>query len=218
MFAFGEAGIYIVVRLDGIFTSPAEMIGSEGTNVFYDYVYIDALKASIDIFQKYPNTLGFLVRASSNPYALTYSKSMIRDLKDYIEEKGYRAIPVGALNVGFTADRLAAAEYLNCGEMHHFADFFALLFTIEEQLGCDNMIEMLQTRLVDDWRGYSVPSYIHYGCPANKSVDFTQVQVLYNNDTTKVFSGGVVHDLIANSGNSFDAGEFLALFQSLFTI
>jgi hypothetical protein len=199
MNAFRDAGIYVFIQLNGLSTRRTEI----GDLMSYGVTYSDVLRASIDTFQKYSNTLGFLIRAGDSvedARNLPYEKSSVRGLKDYIEEKGYRKIPVGMGRMGPNISRLAIADYLNCGEMSHSIDFIALASW------CDDMIQQLQSRLVDDWRGYSVPTYIHYGCPASKPVDFKQVPVLYNNITTAVFSGGVVHDWIDSWSSGVDAG------------
>jgi hypothetical protein len=156
MNAFRDAGIYVLVRLDGYLTPAVEMTSSRK---YLDYTFHDTLKGTIDIFQRYPNTLGFLIVIPEKDSIMPYKKSLVGEMKDHIEEKSYMKIPVGgALSQDHFVDR-AVADYLNCGEARHSADFVALAFLFTEELGCDNMIEMLQTKLVVDWRGYSIPSY-----------------------------------------------------------
>jgi 1,3-beta-glucanosyltransferase GAS1 len=93
-----DAGIYVLFILNnGLPTRYLE----EGKIVFpTDYTAVEHLESLIYILHKYSSTLGFLVGFSeaSTPSAPRF-KSWVRDLKKYIREKGYRAIPVGVFPI-----------------------------------------------------------------------------------------------------------------------
>jgi hypothetical protein len=89
-----DAGIYVLFQLNGRVKEAYTLNGIP--YIVWDYHYYDHFRAVVDEFQQYPNTLGFFFgigRASS--VWMPKTKASLIYLKEYIRQKGYRAIPVG---------------------------------------------------------------------------------------------------------------------------
>lgn len=101
----------------------------------YNAQYLQHVFATIDVFSKYENTLGFfsaneVVNDVSTTASATYVKAVTRDIRKYISDRKLRAIPVGYSAADVAENRMEVAQYLNCGD-DAFArgDFFAVSST-----------------------------------------------------------------------------------------
>jgi hypothetical protein len=94
-----NAGIYVLVQLNGRVRTAYTMEGVPFVNV--DYHFYDHFRDVVDGFQRYPNTLGFFTVARATSVFLSKTKTTMIYLKDYIRQKGYRSIPVGFMHEVF---------------------------------------------------------------------------------------------------------------------
>jgi hypothetical protein len=96
-----NAGIYVLFQLNGRARSSVSVNGRIYST--WDYEFYEHFQKTIDAFQPFPNTLGFFVgsRVISSKL-LVKGKASIVHMKQYINSKRYRAIPIGWMNeVGF---------------------------------------------------------------------------------------------------------------------
>jgi hypothetical protein len=92
-----NAGIYVLIQLNGRTRSSYVVDGKSFSN--WDYQFYQHFQKSIDTFQQYPNTLGFYIGSSViSPKILVKGKAALIHMKDYINSKKYRAIPIGWKN------------------------------------------------------------------------------------------------------------------------
>ena len=115
----------------------------------------------MDEFASYPNTLGFLsgneiINNASNTNAAPYIKATIRDMKNYIQARNYRQIPVGYSAADVDANQQLLAEYLNCGTVDNTRTDF---YSINDYSWCDP--SSFQTSgwdtLVSNYSSYGIP-------------------------------------------------------------
>jgi hypothetical protein len=85
---FQSAGIYVLINL----TSKSDKVSHTGA---WNYQLQDRFTKIVDVFETFPNVLGFSVSAA--PTQLPLIKAGVRDVKHHIKTKSYRAIPVGYL-------------------------------------------------------------------------------------------------------------------------
>lgn len=97
----------------------------------YNDVYLQHVFATIDVFGKYTNTLGFfaaneVTNAANNTRAATVVKAVIRDMREYIGKHVNRPIPVGYSAADVAENRMQMAEYMNCGDASTRSDFYTV--------------------------------------------------------------------------------------------
>jgi 1,3-beta-glucanosyltransferase GAS1 len=209
-----QAGIYVMVEI-------AESANNQGLTTEngmryskWDYQDIADLEATVDIYSQFDNTLGFSVfmgdYTPSGVAQTPWRKAVVRDLKAYIASKNYRNIPVGALVREHALDKMA--QFINCGDRANSADFLAL----QRRWGylnapvCSKPGEFLEPGIADDYRNYSIPAFFFYGCNTKERGDFSEVQEIYGNISSRVFSGGVGSEWYPNPQYGGDSGTLLA--------
>ena len=94
-------------------------------------MYLQHVFATIDVFSKYTNTLGFfaaneVINAANSTRAATVVKALIRDMRKYIGKHVNRPIPVGYSAADVAENRREMAYFLNCGSDDTRSDFFAV--------------------------------------------------------------------------------------------
>jgi hypothetical protein len=219
-----EAGIYVLVSAwnrVGISALNLPTWEKGGQISFpYDYRYWDYVFSHIDAFHQYPNTLGFIIPLAdlSAPQVrkIPWSKAMVRDVKEYIRVKGYRSIPVSSATYQFQLSTVP--QYMNCGDRNSSVDFLGLDLTSMENVKteCRNVSSWLEDGKVEEYSGYSIPTYLLYGCNVNLRKDFSEIQAIFNNSTTKAFSGVILFEWLDDSEAWADFGESsFALFKRL---
>lgn len=97
----------------------------------YNDVYLQHVFATIDVFGKYTNTLGFfaaneVTNAANNTNAATFVKAVIRDMREYIGKHVDRPIPVGYSAADVAENRMEMAKYMNCGDAATRSDFYTV--------------------------------------------------------------------------------------------
>ncbi|KAI4250860.1 MAG: hypothetical protein LQ352_005206 [Teloschistes flavicans] len=194
-----EAGIYALIDL------PAPGLTIASLNPTWNDVLYDRFANVVDVMHTYPNLLGFVVgdnviagvgETDSGPYV----KAAVRDMKAYIRQKEYRPIPVGYVNDVLQGNAAAIDsqskdtwEYLNCGGINDRIDFFgANMVTFCKgstytDSGYNNATQSLSA--------YSLPIFLAaYGCSQALSRDFSEIKVIYGQQMSPIWSGGIIYE------------------------
>jgi Glucanosyltransferase len=87
-----------------------------------------------------------------------------------------------------------AAEIVNCGDPVNSFNFLIFGRFLDANSYCINETTLFQNNIIQQYESYSIPTILAYGCETGRQHDFKEVQTIYNNDTVKVFSGGIVQD------------------------
>jgi len=115
MKALDEAGIYLALDVN----NPLYSINREDPWVSYNDKYLQSVFAVIDTFAKYTNTLLFfsgneVINDDTTTQCAPYVKAVTRDMRAYIQARGYRSIPVGYSAADVDSNRYEMATYMNC--------------------------------------------------------------------------------------------------------
>lgn len=199
-----DAGIYVIPYLRELNT--AGINGAWTTEDFSEKTDI------VDAFAQYNNILAFLVDevtigGANSTATVPLFKAAVRDVKAYIASKGYRNIPVGIDDTGFTGSSGAGTlAYFNCGESADSVDIYgASIYS-----WCGNAT--METSGYDQWtdwiKDYSVPVFIsQYGCQISPS--FTSIAALYGSEMTPYWSGGIWYTYAGPAYGIYSALPFL---------
>jgi hypothetical protein len=156
MNALAAAGIYLILDTD----TDKYSLNRDDPSVSYNSVYLQSVFATIDAFANYTNVLAFIsgnevINEANNTDCAPYVKAMVRDMKQYIGSRGYRAIPIGYSAADVAADQEILADYMNCGTMDQRSDFYS----INDYSWCDP--SSFETSgwdvLVQNYTGYGIP-------------------------------------------------------------
>ncbi|KAF2140659.1 glycoside hydrolase family 72 protein [Aplosporella prunicola CBS 121167] len=201
MSKLADAGIYLALDVN----SPNYSLNRKEPKSSYNDVYLQNVFATIDAFANYDNTLLFfsgneVINSDDTTGAAPYVKAVTRDMKQYIGSQGYRSIPVGYSAADVDSNRFEMAEYMNCGTDDERSDFFAF----NDYSWCDP--SSYETagwdKKVKQYGEYSIPLFLsEFGCNTNKR-KFEEVEALYSDKMTGVYSGGLVYEY-AEEGNNY---------------
>ncbi|CAI4215238.1 unnamed protein product [Parascedosporium putredinis] len=218
MTALAEAGIYLVLDAN----TPKYSINRKDPFPSYNGAYLQNVFATIDVFQKYDNTLAFfsgnevINEEPGTTISAPYVKAVTRDMRRYIKERKYRGIPVGYSAADVSENRMQTAHYFNCGPDDTRSDFFAF----NDYSWCSSNYTVAGwDRKVANFTGYGLPIFLsEYGCNTNKR-DFGEVEALMSSEMTGVYSGGLMYEYtmetnkygivkISSSGEVTELDEF----------
>lgn len=200
MSALADAGIYVALDVN----TPLYSINRGDPAMSYNAVYLQSIFATVDAFAGYDNTLLFfsgneVINDDNTTNCAPYVKAVTRDLKQYRDSRGYRAIPIGYSAADVDSNRYEMAEYMNCGTDDQRSDFFAF----NDYSWCDpsSYTQSGWSQKVELFGNYSLPIFLsEYGCITNKR-EFEEVTALYNEEMTGVYSGGLVYEYSQESNN-----------------
>ena len=118
-----DAGIYVILILNGL-NEDAQVV--DGARMLpWDYTTYARFFARIDAFRKFSNTLAFAIEladmSDDASHVTPKLKAAARDMKEYIANKKYRAIPVGSIEHDHAATSFA--DYMRCGTPGESVDF-----------------------------------------------------------------------------------------------
>ncbi|PWW74066.1 Glycoside Hydrolase Family 72 protein [Tuber magnatum] len=196
-----EAGIYLILDVN----TPKFSISRDFPVASYNEVYLQHVFATIDVFSKYTNTLGFfaaneVINAANSTRAAAVVKALIRDMRKYIGKHSDRPIPVGYSAADVAENRREMADYLNCGSDDVRSDFFA--FNDYSWCGPSSFVQSGWDKKVENYTGYSLPLFLsEYGCIDVKPRTFNEVKALYSTQMSGVFSGGLVYEFTQEPNN-----------------
>ncbi|KHC40280.1 hypothetical protein MGO_00221 [Candida albicans P76055] len=202
MNAFAEAGIYVLADLSEPTISIRRDYPHWDTEIFNRYQQV------IDSMSKYKNLLGFfagneVTNCQSNIDASPFVRAAIRDCKKYINQQGYRKIPIGYASNDDANIRKNLANYFVCqldededkGQEHlnSQADFFAI--NVYEWCGYSTYTTSGYRDLTTMFKDYSVPVFFsEFGCNIITPRPFTEVEAIYGSTMKKVWSGGIAYE------------------------
>lgn len=193
-----DAGIYVIFDVN---TPKASIIraNESDTKCSYNTKYLNEVFASILRVADYNNTLGFfaaneVINSEDTTKAASYVKATVRDMKHFIKNRGLRNIPVGYSAADVEENRLQQAHYFNCGsdemarvDMFGFNDYSWCGKSSFSRSGYDDKVEA--------YSNYSKPIFLsEFGCNEVDPRPFTEIEAIYSEKMTHVFSGGLVYE------------------------
>ena len=187
-----SAGIYLIQDLSNPSSSINRNAPTWTTELYADYA------AVIDAMANYTNVLGFFAGNEvsndvNNTNASAFVKAAVRDMKAYIKTKNYRTIGVGYATNDDANIRIDLAHYFNCGSDPASAiDFWG--YNIYSWCGASSYTQSGYDQRTAEFANYSVPAFFaEYGCNTVQPRQFTEVQAIYGDNMTGVWSGGIVY-------------------------
>lgn len=185
---------------------PGQSITSDLPWESYYATYLNRTFAVVEAFKDYPNTAAFFAGnevisdAANGATVPPYMRAVIRDLKSYIAKHVSRSIPVGYSAADVREVLFDTWEYLQCNDANDGtsddgskADLFAL--NSYSWCGNSSFTESTYDQLVTGFSNSSIPIFFsEYGCIKPAPRVFTEVPVIYSDQMTRVFSGGIVYE------------------------
>lgn len=198
-----EAGIYLILDVN---VPKALIARDQGANCSYNTMYLNEVLATVKLMSQYNNTLGFfaaneVINDETTTPAATYVKAVVRDIKTFQRNTGLRHIPVGYSAADVEENRLQSALYFNCGDdelarvdMYGFNDY--------SWCGGSSFTTSGYDKKVEAYSNYSVPLFLsEFGCNKIRPRPFTEIQAIYSNKMSSVFSGGLVYEYTEEANN-----------------
>jgi hypothetical protein len=206
MSLLAAAGIYLVLDIN----SPlqGQHLNRYEPWTTYTNQYMNHVFKVVNEFSGYNNTLGFFagneivndkISATQSPI---YIKAVIRDIKFFIKENKLRQIPIGYSAADDLDYRISLAEYLGCYEYDPLesVDFYGV--NTYQWCGDQTFKTSGYNNLVQDYESYSKPIFFsEYGCNEVLPRIFKEVETIYSNQLTHVFSGGLVYEFAQEPNN-----------------
>lgn len=196
MTALADAGIYLVLDVNS--PLPNQHLHDTEPWTTYNPFYLEHIFTVMEQFATYDNVLAFLAgnevvhKKGSEKFAPQYLKAVIRDMRAYSKNHLKRQIPIGYSNADSIDIRVSLAKFLECGE-EGYVDFWG----VNSYQWCgDNTFEGSgYDQLVKDYSDYSKPVFFsEYGCNLVRPRQWKEVEALYSDKMTSVFSGGLVYE------------------------
>lgn len=190
-----------------------ESINSANPGASYYSTYLNRTFAVVEAFKDYPNTAAFFAgnevinspaNGASDP---PYIRAVIRDLKSYIAKHATRSIPVGYSAADVRDLLYDTWAYLQCTDADDGTSdgsSRADLFALNSYSWCGNSSFTTSTydQLVTGLSNSSIPIFFsEYGCNVPYPRVFTEVPVLYSDQMSGVFSGGIVFEYTQGTNN-----------------
>lgn len=206
MTLLAAAGIYLVLDVN----SPLEgqHINRNEPWTTYTENYIKHVFKVVNEFSGYNNTLAFFagneivndeISATNSP---VYIKAIIRDMKHFLKENSIRQIPVGYSAADDLSYRISLAKYLECYESDPFEtiDFYGV--NTYQWCGKQTFETSGYDILVKDYDLYTKPIFFsEYGCNEVLPRSFKEIEAIYSDQMTGVFSGGLVYEFAQEPNN-----------------
>ena len=218
-----RAGLYVIIMLNGRvrkgwFTANGNLYRQ------YDSDYYSHFEGLIDEFQRYTNTLAFLYSSGNDLIYLTEAKAAMRHMKEYIRNKKYsRNIYIGMDNTvwrryepsdlqliepqAFDLDVTNAAAYFTCGDARDGADLLMMGPRLSTHSYCLTGQMLLPDGFIEQYANYPIPMVLVYGCEHGRNHSFPEVEAIYANNATSVFSGGFIREWFDDASSGARLGK-----------
>lgn len=194
MSALASAGIYLALDVN----TPKYSINQDDPAPSYNAEYLQSVFSTVDAFQTYSNTLLFFsgnedINSVATTSAAPYVKAVTRDMKNYINARKYRSIPVGYSAADVDTLIYQTADFMNCGDdAMARSDFFAY----NDYSWCDPSSFEGSTwqAKANYFANFSIPLFLsEYGC-VKTTRKFEEIATLYGSQMTPSYSGGLVYE------------------------
>ncbi|BFZ59384.1 hypothetical protein YB2330_000393 [Saitoella coloradoensis] len=198
-----ENNIYLLLDLD-TFTTQINQSDPTWTGAQYA-----GWQSVMDEFAQYDNLLGYfsgnevITTADGSPSA-PFIKASIRDAKAYLKEKSYREVPVGYAAADIAQLRPMLQDYLACDDVassNSSLDFFGLNI-YEWCQASDTFTTSGYSARTSEFADYPIPAFFsEFGCNVVQPRTFADIPVLYGDEMTDVWSGGLVYEWIEETND-----------------
>ncbi|RKP32298.1 beta-1,3-glucanosyltransferase [Metschnikowia bicuspidata] len=195
---FSDAGIYIIADL----SEPKLSVNRD--NPEWNLSLYKRYTSVVDMFAKYKNVLGFFAgnevsNNNTNTEASVFVKAAVRDMKSYIKSKGW-SYPVGYSSNDDADIRVPIAQYFSCGSLEERADFFGI--NMYEWCGESTFKESGYEARTEEYKNLTIPVFFsEYGCNTVQPRKFRDIPVLFSNQMTHVWSGGIMYMFFQEENN-----------------
>ncbi|KIX00041.1 uncharacterized protein Z518_10968 [Rhinocladiella mackenziei CBS 650.93] len=203
---FNAAGIYMILDVNS--PLPNQSLNRGAPWESYNSDYLERVFQVVEGFMHFNNTLGFfsgneVINEDSVPEVPAYIRAVTRDVKDYIAAQSPRPIPVGYSAADVRPLLVGTFNYMSCGLSNDTAskiDFFGL--NSYSWCGDATFESSGYDVLVSDFGNTTIPIFFsEYGCNLVTPRVFTEVPVLYSEQMTTVFSGGLIYEYSEEPNN-----------------
>jgi 1,3-beta-glucanosyltransferase GAS3 len=209
---FNAAGIYLLLDVNS--PLPNQSLNRGAPWESYSSDYLSRVFQVVENFKAFPNLLGFfsgneVINEESVVEVPQYIRAVTRDMKDYIAKQANRQIPVGYSAADVRPMLANTNAYLSCA-ISQEASSKIDLFGLNSYSWCgDASYESSgYNTLVDDFKDTAIPVFFsEYGCIKVKPRTFSEVPVLYGDQMSTVFSGGLIYEYTQEE-NGYGLVEF----------
>lgn len=189
-----DAGIYLVLDVNNSKYS----LNRAKPGPSYNAKYLQSVFATVEMFAKYDNTLAFfsgnevINDEPDTDKAAPYIKAVTRDMKNYMNSRGLRKVPVGYSAADVSSNRMQTAEYMNCGSDDMRSDFFAF----NDYSWCNSDFKTAGWDVkVKNFTDYGIPIFLsEWGCIKNRPRKFEEIEAMMSSQMTSVYSGGLMYE------------------------
>ncbi|KAL5091795.1 hypothetical protein Trisim1_002608 [Trichoderma cf. simile WF8] len=223
MNALADAGIYLVLDVN----NPGYSINRLKPGPSYNTMYLQSVFATVEMFAKYDNTLAFfsgnevINDEPGTDKSAPYVKAVTRDMKNYINSRGLRKVPVGYSAADVSSNRMQTAMYMNCGSDDERSDFFAF----NDYSWCNSDFKTSGwDQKVKNFTDYGIPIFLsEWGCIKNRPRKFEELSALMSSQMSEVYSGGIMYEyskedndygIVTIKGDSISKSDEYNLFKS----
>ncbi|UNI20794.1 1,3-beta-glucanosyltransferase [Purpureocillium takamizusanense] len=194
MKALSDAKIYLVLDVN----NPQYSINRKKPAPSYNAMYLQSVFATVEMFAKYDNTLAFfsgnevINDEKDTDKSAPFVKAVTRDMKNYINSRGLRKVPVGYSAADVASNRMQTAHYMNCGSDDMRSDFFAF----NDYSWCNSDFKTAGwDQKVKNFTTYGLPIFLsEWGCIKNRPRKFEEMEALMSDQMTGVYSGGLMYE------------------------
>lgn len=197
MSQLAAAGIYLVLDVNS--PLPNQHINANEPWTTYHEKYLEHVFTVMEVFAGYPNTLTYIAgnevvfEGDSAEYSPRYVKAVVRDMKAYIKNHFDRPIPVGYAHADVIDFRISMPAYLTCGPEEETIDWFGV--NSYQWCGNADFEGSGYDILVEDYTNFTRPIFFsEFGCNEVRPRVFTEIEALYSDQMTGVFSGGLLYE------------------------
>jgi hypothetical protein len=194
MKALDDAGIYLVLDVN----NPQYSLHRTKPGPSYNADYLQSIFATVEMFAKYDNVAAFfsgnevINDEKGSDKSAPYVKAVTRDMKNYMNTRGLRKVPVGYSAADVSVNRMEQAMYFNCGSDDMRSDFFAF----NDYSWCNSNFKTSGwDQKVKNFTDYGLPIFLsEYGCIENRPREFEELSALMSDQMSAVYSGGLMYE------------------------